>query len=259
MAQHTVLYRNSAVAISAALANMNVVPYAGDNVQNNQWFPPFPMDLVFAAAFGATLSAAQVTTPLLLRTAAVQLRPFNISGTIPTNFNLADFTDRPVRFNDLENVAIQTSNSSGVATDDQFVILMFGDGNYVKPSGKSIKLLMTGTTTCTADAWNFVPLTSQYTLPNATFAVVGMEIISATGICGRLAVPGWAVNGKMVKPGVPVLPTLATRLPTPLYNQPFGTLATFQNTTLPQLELYPNSADTAQTVFLDIVQLGGMN
>ena len=58
MAQHTVLYRNAAVAISASFASMPIVPYTGDNVGNNQFLPPIPLELVFAAAFGANLSAA---------------------------------------------------------------------------------------------------------------------------------------------------------------------------------------------------------
>lgn len=255
MAQHTVLYRNPTVAAAASFASLPIVPYTGDNVGNNQFLPPIPLELVFAAAFGATLSAARIQTPLLAATALDWIRPFNLSATVPTDYNLCDYRPKSVKFNTYENINVQTSNSAGGATDDQFVILHFGDGNYAMPTGKYLKMRLLGSTTVVADAWNSVTLVPDESLPTARFAIIGLEVVGATGICARLDIPGWAPGGKIMHPGCVPLPTIGLKQPVPLYNFPFGNIGEFTNQTIPRLDYYSNAADTAQQVWLDIVQL----
>jgi hypothetical protein len=255
MGLHTLLYRNAAVAISASFASLPIIPFSADNVSNNQWLPNFDAKLVLATGFGATLSALRVQTPLLLQTASMWLKPWNI-GIVPvTNYNIADLTDYPIVFNRMENVNVQTSNSSGAATDDQWVVLWFSDGIVEKPSGKDICIRLTGTTTQTANAWTRCTLTPDESLPNKRFAIMSFEVVSTTGICARLDIPGWAPGGKQMHPGTVPLPTIGLRQPYPLYESPFGKIGEFDNQTIPGLEIFSKAADTAQTVWMWLRQI----
>lgn len=255
MGLHSVVYRNTAVAISASLASMNILAGYNDNVANNQWLPNFTPQLEMAAFFGANMSAARMQTAYLNNTAALWFRPWNQVAAPATNFNIADFTTSPVKLRKSENIVVQTSNSNGAATDSQYGILHFTDGIHERPTGKSLRIRLTGTTTVTANAWTRCVLTPDEVLPNARFAIMGFDAISTTGLAARLNIPGWTASGVVMSPGAVCLRSLADRQPYPWYESPFGKIGEFDNQTIPGLEILCTAADTAQTVFMDIIQL----
>lgn len=251
MAIHTVLFRNAAQAASANLVALALQNFTNDNVAPGpSWLPHFPAKLVAASGFGATMSDLRVSTPLILQTNQMILRPWNI-GIVPvTDYNLCNLKDFGITFNTFENVQPVSSNSNAGATDDQWCVMWFSDGRFEKPSGVDMIIELTSATTVTANAWTRCALTPVQTLPNARFSVLGMDVVSATGICARLNIPGWASGGNPMSPGCIPLPTIGLRQAYPLYDQPFGQIGQFTNQTLPALEIFCKAADTSARVFL---------
>lgn len=251
MGMHTVLYRAPAQVASANLVALPLFGFTNDNVGNgNTWLPPFKAKLAAAAGFGATMSDLRISTPLLLQTNQMILRPWNI-GIVPvTDYNLCNLVDFNIQFNEYENVAPVSSNSNGAGTDDQWCVLWFTDGKIERPVGTDMIIELDSTTTVTANAWSRCPLTPVQSLPVGRFAVMGMDVVCATGICARLNTPGWNSMGVPMSPGCIPLPTIGLRQAYPLYDMPFGKIAEFTNQTLPALEVFSKAADTSARVFL---------
>lgn len=249
MGMHAVLYRSSQ-AIGATFASLSAIGFSQDVVTNNKILLQDNMELRLATLMGTGLASARIQTPLLLQTASNQLRPFNVATTWVNNPNTADFLEQPVGLRGGENIDVQTTNTDAGA-QVHTALLQLGDRNYSLPVGQRLKIRATGATTVTAGAWTRVPLTYDDNLPNKLFAIVGMEVQSATGIIGRLDIPGQAY-----KPGVPVVDSLADRMYWAQYKPVWGELGRFRNTSLPALELFATAADTSQQVWLDIVVIG---
>ena len=249
MGMHTVLYRSSQ-AIGATLASLTAIGFSQDVVTNNKILLQDQMELRMATLMGVGLANARIQTPLLLQTASAQLRPYNVGATFGTNPNTVDFTDQPVAFRGGENIDVQTTNTDAEA-QVHTAVLQLGDRNYSKPVGQRLKIRAVGATAVTAGAWSRVNLVYDDNLPNKLFAITGMEVFSATGIVGRLDIPGQAY-----KPGVPVVTSLANRMNNMQYDPYWGELGRFRNTSLPALELFATAADSTQQVWLDIVVIG---
>lgn len=245
---HTVLYR-SAQAAGATFASLSAVPFSQDVVSNNKILPQRPCELLFATGNGANLSAARIQTPLLIQTGSNHLRPFVVGAAFGSNPNTANFWRSPVKFRATENIDVQTSNAGGAPETHTFV-LQLGDGNYSMPAGQRLKIRAQSATTVTAGAWTLCPLTFDDNLPNKQFAILGFEVFSATGIVGRLDIPGMAW-----KPGFPCITSLANRMNDLQYDTPLGELGRFSNQALPNLEIFCTAADTAAEVFMDVVVL----
>lgn len=249
MGMSAVLYRSSQ-AIGATFASLTAIGFSQDTITNNKILLPKPMELRLATLMGTGLASARIQTPLLIQTASNQLRPFTVGTTFGTNPNTADFLMNGVKLRQGENIDVQTTNTDAGA-QVHTAVLQLGDYNYSVPAGQRIKIRATGATALTAGAWTRVPLTYDDNLPAGEFAIVGMEVFSATGIIGRLDTPGVAL-----RPGVPCVTSLANRAFWAQYEPMFGELGRFTNTSLPALEIFATAADTSQQVWLDIVRLG---
>lgn len=245
---HTVLYRSSQAA-GASFASLSAVPFSQDVVSNNKILPQRPCELLLATLNGANLTAARIQTPLLIQTGSNHLRPFVVGAAFGNDPNTANFVNAPVKFRATENIDVQTSNGGG-APENHTCVLQLGDGNYSMPTGQRLKIRAQSATTVTAGAWTLCPLVFDDNLPNKQFAILGFEVFSATGIVGRLDIPGQAW-----KPGFPAITTLTNRMNDYQYNTPFGELGRFSNQALPNLEIFCTGADTAAQVFMDVCVL----
>lgn len=245
---HAVLYRSSQ-AIGATFASLTAVPFSQDVVSNNKILPLTPMEVLLATSMGTGLAAARIQTPLLVQTASNHLRPWNVATTWGTNPNTASFLDQPVKLRASEAIDVQTSNSDAGA-QTHTCLLQLGDGNYSTPIGQRLKIRATSVGPATAGAWTRILMTYDDNLPNKTYAVLGFEVFSATGIIARLDIPGVAM-----KPGFPVVASLANRMNDIQYNTAFGELGRFTNQSLPSVELFATAADAVIQLYMDVVVL----
>lgn len=243
---HAVLYR-SQQAIGATFASLTAIGFSQDVITNNKILLQNDLELKLATGMGIGLAAARIQTPLLLQTASNQLRPWTVGATFGSNQNTAIFLEQPVRFRGGENIDVQTTNTDAAAQIHTW-ILQLGDRNYNVPSGQRLKIRATSVGPAVANQWSRINMTYDDNLPNKTFAIVGMEVFSATGILARLDIPGVAY-----KPGVPVVTSLANRMFWEQYTPNFGILGTFGNQSLPAVELFATAADAVIQLYLDVV------
>lgn len=242
--QHAVLYQRVAAG-AEDFANATIVPFGMDTVLNNVFGPTQDMDILGVQTGGAQLTAARIQTPLLNQTASLHVRPFNAAALGGNNLNFSRFFDNPVKIRAVEPVALQVSQGAAGTVRS---IIVFGDKNYSKVSGQRIRIRATSTTTVTAGAWTQCTLIPDESLPFRLFHIVGLEIVSATGVLGRLSIPGMPYN-----PGVPVLQAIGSRMDDFWYEQFAGSLGRFSNQAFPSLQIFCTAADTSAQVFMDII------
>lgn len=246
MSMYAVLYR-SQQAIGASNASLSLVPFTQDTPQNNKLFLQQDMKLVFATVFGVGVGFARIQTPYIINMGSLHLRPFGILATAGNNPNTADLSNMPTQFRARETIDVQTTNvDAGAQTHN--ALLQLWDGRSGQPQGTRLKILGTSVGPATAGVWSRITLTFQDNLPNLNYAIIGMEVFSATGILARLDIPGEAM-----RPGVPVVNAIQNRGFWKQYYLPFGVLGTFRNSSLPNLEIFCTAADAVFDVWLDVI------
>ena len=145
-------------------------------------------------------------------------------------------------------------NSNPGAAASQWALLWFADGPVTPITGQRIQTVRgTGTTTVTAQAWSSVNITLDEELTPGNYQVVGMRAEGATCVAARLIFR----TGDFWRPG-----TLGCDSPADLQDPVFrngglGVWGEFPFTQLPAAEFLCNAADTAQTVYLDLIKVGG--
>ena len=246
MAMHAVLYRSSQ-AIGATNASLTAIGFSQDVVTNNKILLQSDMKLVLATMYGVGLNVPRIQTPWLIQTASLQCTPFGTAATGGSNPNTVDFTGAPVLLRKTESIDVQTTNTDAGAQTHN-AILQLWDGVGGNPTGQRLKILATSVGPAVAGAWTRINLTYQDNLPNKVFAIVGIEVFCATGLIGRLDIPGQAY-----KPGVPVKNAVANRLYWHQYDLQMGELGRFSNQALPALEVFATAADALFNVWLDVV------
>lgn len=205
--------------------------------------------LVGAFAIGATISAARITSPTLRKRLNPDLSPLNI-GAEPLNRDAYhDYNENPIQLTVGEGLRAQVAEGAAGA-EQETVLVALGDGEKEAVTGEIFTVKLTSATTLVAYTWGLCPLTIAQQLEAGTWGIVGMRAISAGAIAARLVIPGnsW-------RPGV-----IAFDSESDLENQRFrrgklGLWGTFSHSFLPQVEFLSISADTAETVYLDLVKL----
>lgn len=254
MGMHSVLYRAS---VGAGLSNVSlpIIPGPADTVSGTQYFPPRPLQLIALVGWGVNMSDVRLQTPYLLDTAGVQGTPVNITAALASNFNMAWFRDYPVALRQQEALDIQASQVDAGAQNMNVVAMMWDGVNDTPQTGRRFRARFTSATALTAGAWTRVPLVSAQVLPPKRFGVIGIYPRSATGLVCRLDFPIVSRSGMNMRPGVPVLPNVSSRLPWPLPDPDCGILGEFDNLTVPGAEFFATAADATQAVDLDLIVL----
>jgi len=213
--------------------------------------------LVGTYALGADLTQAQFSTPSLRSKVLLDFETIE-TGATPTNGNLAvnNMFSTPVQLVSGEGARMYVIND-GVAASNVYGAAWFGDGSREIPEGEIFTVKLTGSTTLTANAWTLVPLTASQQLPAGRYAIVGARFRSANAILGRLV-----ISGESSRPGC-VAENVATDLDGSSFGKDValfrrggcGVWGEFEHTYLPQAEFLASAADTAETVFLDLIQI----
>ena len=107
---------------------------------------------------------------------------------------------------------------------------------------------LTGSATLTAYVWNNVAMTFTDQLPAGNYDIIGARYEGASAICGRIAIPGAAS-----RPGVPAVLDAVTRDHTLFRGGKLGVWGTFNASQTITLECLSTAADTAETLYLDVV------
>lgn len=220
-------------------------------IQNGHLLPQQQMQVWAATAYGTNNQRVRIQSASLLQVTTPFIRPL-VGGLVGSSLKYsADYRRNPITLQPLEEVSVLATNNAGAGQRVTVGLHLGAGAPGPSPAGPILALRGTGTTTVTANVWTQCPITWQNNLPNGTYAVIGMEWLSATPQFGRLIFPGQ--NWRPGAPGV----VNDTDISDPLFRLGLlGVWGTFNTTTLPVLEVLCNAADTAQEVYLDIVRIG---
>jgi len=262
MAYTTIAFYESRAGVAAltevaGLADQHVA-VAGDNIT----VPPTWNQIIAAWAGMSnvtdTLVAARLSSPSMRAGTLLDLANLEIiaaGGTLepssPTPLNV--YLNRPIQLVSGEFLNHLQQSTGATAANLCTCVTFLGDGNYGNPyAGLPIQIVRaTGAGTLTVDAWTAVTLTLGQQLQAGRYAVVGIRAQSAGAKAARLIFQETAA-----RPGCIAYDSNAD-LEHPMFrNGNLGVLGEFVHTAIPQVEFLSLSADTAETVFLDIVKIG---
>ena len=193
-----------------------------------------------------------------LQSASLRVQPFidivpvNRSVGAETPVRFSDFTDQPLKVKSNEELDFfAAQNSGGNAT---LTALVFFTDGPIRPASSTgaITVHATASATLTANAWTAVTFALDTSLDPGTYSIIGMRAYSATGIAARL-IPN--SGSQTYRPGVPMVQSYdGYDFEYARYGN-MGQFITFATTALPQVEVFATSADTAEELWLDLVQV----
>lgn len=202
---------------------------------------------------GANLSRVQLQAPSLVSIGYPEVAPVDKSATISSPSPFYDLFDSPLEVQPTEQIGINELQTSGIA-ERETVVVFFVSGPADPVKGPIYTLRFTNTDTLTAFTWQNGVLTSAAGLRAGKYDVVGLRYQGAGAIAARIVFKDPAAG--IARPGC--LGSLAVST---LSVQSFprfrmgatGIWGTFDNMTVPSIDFLSSSADTSQTILMDVM------
>ncbi len=223
---------------------------------------------------GAHLCDVRAQAPSMLPFPYMNLNPNSRGSAFESPVRGWDFSLAPIPLKPTEEFDIFASQNAG-SSETEYVMCQFSDGQRtpltapINPPGVIQNGLMPGrffvahsstTVTATAGAWTQVLLSLDQQMPAGMYALIGARAFSATGLFFRMFPqnqPLWRPGGIAVQAYDSMDPPnqrgFQNGVPTV---SSWGVWLSFYQNTVPQVEFFCTSADTAQEVWLDLVYLG---
>jgi hypothetical protein len=198
-------------------------------------------------------------TPAFLPYPWPAFAPTNRGSAFESPARYWDGFKSPLQANPTDELDTFIAQNSGGA-ETEFVFVSLTDGVVTPaPAGRFFTVHATGSTTVTASAFTLCSLTFDQAIPAGLYAVIGARAFGATMKGFRLAPamePLWRPGGTAVAAYDQMDPFGQRAY---MYNgqvvAPWGVWMQFYQNVPPQLDAFCTSADTAQEVWLDLVQV----
>lgn len=234
--------------------NNQPVPAVTDQVltktTSNNLILPRPGKLVMAYSAGVSITESVINTPSLRYVGLPFLAFLNAALVVPSPPALVYWGDNGPPIPVVDEVSVQ-HNVAGAAPENEFAALWFQFGKMPVPGGPTYRLQFTSTITAVAGSWVSGAMTPVSTLPQGTYAVIGMDCVGANLALARLIFPG-----SFFRPGV-LCRNAKNLIPSYLFtNETMGVYGTFKSVNLPNLEIMSIGANAAQTTYLDVIRTG---
>jgi len=215
----------------------------------NKLYVPSWNKLVGAYAVGDTVIEAEITTPSLEALSPLYIRPCdnNAEPAIPQAFY--DRFENPKELVATEALRFLAALSAA-ATKDAYGLVWFGDGDLRVPAGEIITVKATSSTTLVAKNWTNGALSFVDELGAGRYAVVGMRAESAGLIAARLV-----FSEISARPGVVGVDAGQDKDVSRFRLGRAGVFGEFEHTNPPTVDFLSISADTSETVWLDIIKI----
>jgi hypothetical protein len=235
-------------------------------ITNDVLVPPRANKIVAATGVitnaSDTIAALQFQAPSLRAKTQLDVPVVNdLQGTASTTFSQAIYPQAsyfvpPVPLIPGENLEAWVAGSGTTATSLNTVVAMLTDGDFSLPSPlpQIEHVRVTATQTATAHAWTLAAMTSAnmtQTLRAGLYAILGMKAFSATNIATR-----FIFQDRAERPGC--FGVTDTGHPGSSYfrDGALGVWGVFSHVNLPNIELLCNAADSAETMYWDLVKIG---
>lgn len=214
---------------------------------------------VVAIAGGADAVVApriRLFSPSIEELARYELAEINTNNAAAAVYGsparIVDLRRSPLPLTVDEDLQVELYNNPAVA-QLQFAHVWLADGPITPVDNvRETTVRATAAITAVANEWTVGALTLDDDLPAGEYAVIGLRVQSATIQLGRLNFVG---SDALWRPGVPGSVLVSDLSPAMFRHGGMGVFGTFRTTSLPQLEILCNAADTAQVVYLDLVRV----
>jgi hypothetical protein len=196
---------------------------------------------------GAYITQAQITSPSLRRLANIDIEPVEV-GSVPGGTpNLYDIfaSPRPLDPTEQLNAKVVTS-----AMDWSNCLAWFVSGPMTPVTGPIFTVRARASATLSPYAWTNAALVFDQTLPMGRYQVVGMRALSAGLIAARLVLTGFSW-----RPGCIGHQAVSDKENKVFRNGGLGVWGEFEHDTPPTVDFLSKSADTSETVYLDLIKV----
>jgi hypothetical protein len=261
MAFHTVVFTSSTSSSGATtFVQLNFKADAIVPTLNNGLQVPKQLNkLGFIAGVGTSLTNFRAQTPAFLPYPWPSFAPVNRGSAFESPPRMWDLFKNPLTCNPTDELDVFICQNSG-GSETEYVFASLTDGMIpTAPAGRFFTVHATGTTTQTAGAFTSCALTFDQAIPAGLYAVIGARAFAATCLAFRLVPamePLWRPGGIGVKAYDQLDPPgqRAYHLDGQVV-APWGVWVSFYQNVPPQCDFFSTSADTAQEVWLDLVQI----
>ncbi len=247
MAHHTCVFSSSVT--NGTEGDVTAVSDQVLPVQNNHFLPQSDFPIVYVGACGVNLSRARLVTPTFRSMTTPFIRPISNTAAWQYPQRFLNLKEESLIARKLEELQVLAFNGDA-APQRMTAVLGLQTRPEAAPLGPNYVLRGTSTTAATANAWSDVTVTWQDTLPQGTYAIVGGEHQSATGVCWRLI-----LENEFYRPGGLSINALTNGADRLFRSGGLGAWGRFQNNAYPNLQVFASSADASHEFYLDIVKL----
>lgn len=211
--------------------------------------PAFAPNLAGVFAIGATITQAQISSPTLRKGLLYDVSPLNVGAEPVNRPYVHDRFENPIPLTVGEGLRALVAEGAAGAEQDSVIAFLQSEFEAA-PSGDILTVRATATATLTPYQWSLCTLTLSQQLEAGRYAIVGMKAISAGAIAARLVLPG-----SQFRPGVIASDAEGdVTIPEFRYGKK-GVYGEFEHTFVPAVEFFSISADTAETVYLDVIKI----
>ncbi len=216
--------------------------------------PPLQSCVALAGGAESTVSPyMRFSSPSQRRKTSTYINPLNTGSAAAVEpaspHAVADYRFNPIHLVAGEQLNMEL-NSNPAAAQIQWGVAWLADGPIKKAEGPIFSVRGTAAATLVAGTWSNSAITLTEDLPRGRYQVVGMSAISAGLIAARLV-----FIGGVFRPGV--LGSDATSdIPAKIFRSGnLGIFGEFEDTDQPSVDFLSVSADTAEEVILDLIQV----
>ena len=233
---------------SATLVNVAAIADPNQTVNGDNVRVPDKFNKIGAVyALGPNLTQIELQAPSLLKRLNPNFRPLDLAAEPSSPTPLTNMFDNPLSLKTGENLtALAAEDAAGASRATVMVFLVEGALAPIKGS-EVITVRATGTTTLVANAWSNGTITLDDNLEEGTYALIG-----ARGEAAGLQAFRFVFKGQSPRPGA-IGYDAASDLENTIFRKGgLGEWGRFTQDNLPTVDYLSNSADTAETLWLDL-------
>lgn len=249
MTHHVAIFSESvdqAVAAPIAAVADPSLTVSGDNVQ----IPDYASMLVGVYGLGINLSSVQLQSPSLRRFVNVDAPAMDAAAVPPASPAANFFFKNPIQLDVSEQLQAYAAESGAGATRMN-VLVFLNDGKLDTIADPIFTVKANAAQTLVAYTWTNGALTFGQVLPVGDYAIVG-----AAGWSTGLIAFRFVFQGSTPRPGG-IGSTLGNYLQWSGQRYGgWGVWGIFNSTTPPTVDFFSGSADTGETIFLDLIKVG---
>lgn len=213
--------------------------------QNGHFVSQVDRYLIWAMGIGLTLNRARIITPSLRQVTTPFIRPIEEAAAPGNLAHFMDLRYSPILLKGLEEIQVNTFQSSAGAEREN-VLIALADGPPMMSSGGQVWCMRgTGTTAAVANTWTAEPIVWQDTLPVGTYQCIGLEVLGAAAIAGRLT-----FENQYLRPGCPATSDFSKWCGKLFTEGVYGVWGKFTSVRMPTLEVLATAATAAWEVYL---------